>query len=140
MKPGDVIIRSKIVVPIDGNGVDFSISDERERLTVVEGKADIKGCILARDYRGEIHCVNPRLFQILYTLEETVAKKMMEPEPVKFVPVDFAEVEQKIHSAIAQAMAVDIDRAIMDSFLPTASGRGAKTFGKIYGFATGNEE
>jgi len=140
MKPGDVIIRSKVIVPIDGDRVNFSISDERDRFTVVEGKADIKGCILARDHRGEIHCVNPRIFTVIYTLEETVAKKMMDPEPAKFIPVDFAEVEQNIHQAIAQSMAAEMDKSIIESFLPTASSKGAKAFGKVYGFATGNEE
>lgn len=139
MKPGDVIIRSKVIVPIDGDRVNFSISDERDRFTLVEGKADIKGCILARNHRGEIHCINPRLFTVLYTLEELVAKKMMEPEPARFILVG-DEVEQDIHHAVAQSIAAEIDKSIMESFLPTASSKGAKAFGKMFGFSTGNEE
>ena len=137
MKPGDIIIQPDKVMYSPSN---ISISSVNDELTVIEGKADIKGCILAKDQQGDIHCINPKLFEVLYTLEEVVAKKMLEPEIMKFKPVDHAEMVRRIHDSIGRAMALNLDNEIMNSMLPTASSKGAKVIGKIVGLATGNEE
>jgi hypothetical protein len=137
MKPGDIIIQPG---KVGYSSLEMSISDTRDHLVIIEGEADIKGCILAKDQQGEIHCINPKLFEVLYTLEEVVAKKMLEPDVMKFKPVDHAEMVRRIYDSIGRAMALDLDNEIMNSMLPTASSKGAKVVGKIVGLATGNEE
>lgn len=70
MKPGDIIERK------DGSAVHpFDTI-----LMVIDGKADIEGCILVKDGMGEVRCINPALFKVKTPLEERVAKKMLDPE------------------------------------------------------------
>ena len=129
MKTGDVVIlKTKIVESKDGL---WSASSNVDGLTIIEGKADIGGCVLARDYRGEIHCVNPDLFEVVWTAEEAVAKRLMEPEP--FIPVSHEEVMSRFHQALAKAMAVNLDNEIMNSMISTANAEVAKRLARHLG-------
>lgn len=141
MKPGDIVIaKSKIVEAADQAGAPlYTVSAKNDTLTLIEGKADIEGCILAKDIRGEIHCINPSLFEIVYTLEEAVANRLKEPE-MQFVTVSFEEVHTKMLDAMGKAMAIDLDKTIMDSLLPTASSKGAENLARQVGLVSGNEE
>lgn len=108
MKIGDVVIlKGKVVEKECG-----SISSKGDHLTLIEGKADIGGCVLAKDWRGEVHCINPDLFEVVWTREEEVARKMMDPEPVQFKPVSLPEIEQRLLQSMAQMVSVNLDKEI----------------------------
>lgn len=112
MRPGDVVVlKTKIV---EGAFDRWSVSMTSDCITLIEGKAHIDGCVLARGHKGEIHCINPDLFEVLYTAEEAVAKKLMEPEPVQFEPVSHDKVMSRLHQAMAKAMAVNLDDMIIN--------------------------
>lgn len=129
MKPGDVVIRKGKVVEKEWG----SVSSRGDHLTIIEEKADIIGCVLAKDYKGEIHCINPDLFEVLWTQEEAVARKMMEPPIMQFKPVSASDVEQRLMSAMAGAMAQSIDDAVMNGMLPTADKKGTEQIRKMSG-------
>lgn len=129
MKPGDVVVLKGTII-YDGG---ITIPDKSDRLTIIEGKADIGGCILAKDWQGEIHCINPDRFDLVWTAEEAVAKKMMEPPIMQFKPVSYAEVEQRLHQSIAKAMAINLDDAIMNGMLATADEKGTKQIAEQLG-------
>jgi hypothetical protein len=88
------------------------MSSKGDHLTLIEGKADIGGCVLAKDYQGEIHCINPDLFEVLWTAEEMVARKMMEPEVMQFKPVSAPEIAQRLLQYVAQMGSVNLDKEI----------------------------
>jgi hypothetical protein len=71
MKPGDIIERKSGIEP---NPLD-------RILLVIEGEPDVKGGILAKNGRGVVRCIDPHLYRVNTTLEERVAKKMMDSDP-----------------------------------------------------------
>jgi hypothetical protein len=113
MKPGDaVILKGRVIEKEDRPGFLWSMSSKGDHLTLIEGKADIGGCVLAKDYQGEIHCINPDLFEVLWTAEEMVARKMMEPEVMQFKPVSAPEIAQRLLQYVAQMGSVNLDKEI----------------------------
>lgn len=135
MKPGDVVVLKARIVEGTGGGViaKWSASSTNDYLTLIEGKADIGGCVLAKDYKGEIHCINPDLFELVWTQEEAVARKMMEPPIMQFNPVSHDEVMARFHQSIAKAMAINLDDAIMNGILPTADEKGTRQIARQLG-------
>jgi len=129
VKIGDVVILKGKVVEKEWG----SISSKGDHLTLIEGKADIGGCVLAKDWRGEVHCINPDLFEVLWTREEAVARKMMEPDVMQFKPVDHAEMQRRLWSSIAGNIAASIDNAIINGMLSTADEKGTKQIARQLG-------
>lgn len=144
MKPGDVVVlKGRIVEGTDGEViVKWSAASTNDYLTLIEGKADIGGCILAKDNRGEIHCINPDLFELVWTQEEVVARKMMEEHEVRFEARRMAvqgpiftdpNIEQHLYDAMTKSLAQSIDDAVLNGMLSTADKKGTKQIRKMLG-------
>ena len=123
MKIGDVVVlKGKVIEKEDRPGVLWSMSSTNDYLTLIEGKADIGGCILAKDYKGEIHCIRPDLFEVVWTQEEVVARKMMEQDVMQFKPVSAPEIEQRLLQSMARMLSKNIDDEIINGTPPGAKG------------------
>lgn len=117
MKPGDVVILKKGLAynRVGSTFGEYLSEDDKPLLTLIEGKADIGGCVLAKDAEGKVRCINPALFDVKWTREEVVAMKMMDDPRIR-PPQTFVPVSPPVPTGFTQAIHDVMARAVAESF------------------------